>query len=192
MDDFMDGIRSEFARYRALAESALHRVDDAALHHRDGESCNSIAVVIQHLAGNLTSRFTDFLQSDGEKPWRDRDAEFREQHVSRAELLDRWRGGWSVLETALADLSIADLDRRVTIRGRAISVCGALLRSLAHTAYHVGQVVHMAKIRAGRDWQSLSIPMGASSTYNLAPDRELGSDHAVRLGFPPARPESEA
>lgn len=192
MHDYMDGIRSEFARYRALAESALHRVDDSSLHQRDGETCNSMAIVVQHLAGNLASRFTDFLSSDGEKPWRDRDAEFCEQGMSRADLLDRWRVGWGILEDALGRLSKADLDRQVTIRGQAISVCSALHRSLAHTAYHVGQVVHMAKMRSGRDWQSLSIPIGASSTYNLAPDRERRGDHAARLESPPTPTEFPA
>lgn len=181
MDDVLASIRAEYSRYRALAESALEQVDDAALHGCDRDGSNSIAIVMNHVGGNLASRFTEFLDSDGEKPWRDRDGEFLASPMSRSDLLVRWRSGWTALEGTLDALTDADLPRQVTIRGQPLSVCAALHRSLAHAAYHVGQIVHMAKARAGAAWRSLSIPPGGSAAYNAAPDRETGTAHATRI-----------
>ena len=125
-----------------------------------------------HIAGNLASRFTDFLTSDGEKPWRDRESEFARRTVTRDELGAKWEAGWSALLGALAGLDDAHLPATVTIRGVGLSVLEALHRSLSHTAYHVGQIVFLAKALRGGDWKWLTIPPGGSADYNTNPAHE--------------------
>ena len=179
MRSLIASVEGEYRRYKALGEGALNQLEDAQLAAASSGS-NSIATIVWHIAGNLKSRFTDFLTSDGEKPWRDRDSEFLARNVTRTELLAKWNDGWQVLFQALADLNDADLDRTVTIRGQPLSVAEALHRSVAHTSYHVGQVVYVAKGLRGTDWQYLSIPPGQSALYNNAPTlkgtpRSLGS-----------------
>ena len=173
-------IEGEFTRYKALAEGAMRQVSDSEL--IGAEAANSIAVIVQHLAGNFRSRFTDFLTADGEKPWRDRDREFEDRTVSRADLESQWEEGWRVLLGALADLSDADLGRNVVIRGQSFRVDEALLRSLAHASYHVGQIVYIAKAFRGAAWQSLSIPKGASAAFNAAPTGQRPGEHAAKIG----------
>lgn len=129
-------------------------------------------MIIRHVGGNLSSRFTDFLTTDGEKPWRHRDSEFEDKFQSRAELVAYWESNWRILFDTLANLVDCELERRVTIRGIGLSVSEALLRSLAHTAYHVGQIVYVAKVIRGSDWKNLSIAPGQSESYNRDPDRE--------------------
>ena len=148
----------------------------------DGAEANSIAIIVQHLAGNFRSRFTDFLTADGEKPWRDRDREFEDRTASRADLESQWEEGWRVLLGALADLSDADLGRHVVIRGQSFRVDEALLRSLAHASYHVGQIVYIAKAFRGAAWTSLSIPKGASAAFNAAPTGQRPGEHAEKIG----------
>lgn len=159
-------LRKLFAQYRDLGEKAMAQVPDADLHRMIGEDGNSIAVVMQHMAGNMRSRFTDFLTSDGEKPWRDREGEFTERASGRAELLADWESGWACFFAAMDALSDADLTRTVHIRGEAHTVQEALLRQLAHYAYHVGQIVLLARASVGRAWVSLSIPRGGSQAFN--------------------------
>ena len=151
-------IEAEFHRYKQLGERAIAQVPDDRLSRRSVDSDNSIPVICWHLSGNLRSRFTDFLTTDGEKPWRKRDEEFVERTVSRSELIERWNAGWAVLLATLSELDDADLERVVAIRGEEMRVHQALLRSLAHTSYHVGQVVYVAKSLTGSAFQSLSIP----------------------------------
>jgi len=158
-------IEGEYRRYKALGENAINQLPDAQLAEAAGAS-NSIATIVWHVAGNLASRFTDFLTSDGEKPWRDRDSEFLARHVNRAELQTKWEGGWRVLFATLSALSDADLAKTVTIRGQPHTVAEALHRSLAHTSYHVGQIVFVAKALRGADWRYLSIPPGQSSSIH--------------------------
>ena len=158
-------IEGEYRRYKSLGENAINQLPDAQLAEAAGSS-NSIATIVWHVAGNLTSRFTDFLTSDGEKPWRDRDSEFLACHVNRVELQGKWEGGWRVLFAALSALSDADLAKTVTIRGQPHTVAEALHRSLAHTSYHVGQIVFVAKALRGADWRYLSIPPGQSSSIH--------------------------
>jgi uncharacterized damage-inducible protein DinB len=177
----VESIRAEFSRYRGLAEAAIAQLDDADLVADTGEASNSIATICWHIAGNLRSRFTDFLTADGEKPWRKRDEEFERRMVTRDEVVARLYAGWTVLETALAGLTDDDLSRTITIRQQPMPVHEALHRSLAHTAYHVGQIVFMAKVRRGASWTSLSIPPGQSDAYNRNPGQEHGGDHAARL-----------
>ena len=154
-------LEAEYHRYKTLGENAVIQLPEAQLADAAGSS-NSIATIVWHLAGNLTSRFTDFLTSDGEKPWRDRDSEFLARQVKRKELQAKWEDGWRVLFAALSALTDADLAKTVTIRGQPHTVAEALHRSLAHTSYHVGQIVFVAKARRGADWRYLTIPPGQS------------------------------
>lgn len=167
-------IEAEYGRYSLLGERAMGQVEPEEIHERSGRG-NSIATIVWHLAGNLESRFTDFPRADGEKPWRDRDAEFEVRDVSAAEVTERWEEGWGVLFDALRGLTDEDLSAKVTIRGVPFRVDEALLRSLAHTAYHVGQIVLLAKALRGDEWEYLSIPPGGSKAYNANPVLEKSS-----------------
>ena len=181
MRNLVASIEAEYARYKTLAEKAITQIDDAALFRQGPGDANSIPVIVRHISGNLRSRFTDFLTSDGEKPWRDRDTEFEEPSWSRAELLDTWEAGWRVLFDAIRPLTDDDLSREVHIRGQALKVHEALHRSLAHASYHAGQIVYLAKAARGDDWVSLSIPKGRSQDYNQQPSRERPADQAAEL-----------
>jgi len=139
---------------------------------RGGANGNSIATIVWHMSGNFASRFTDFLGSDGEKPWRDREGEFQHRTVSREELRERWEQGWSVLLGSLAGLDDGQSQQMVKIRGVSLSVLEALHRSLAHASYHVGQIVFFAKEAQGGQWRYLSIPPGGSAAYNQSPVAE--------------------
>jgi hypothetical protein len=172
MTKIIESIRSEFLRYKGLGESAINQIDEAALSVDGPGGGSSIAVICWHISGNLQSRFRDFLTSDGEKPWRDREEEFRPRVVTRTELLSKWGQGWDALLGALANLTDEQLGRTVTIRGLPLRLDEALHRSLAHLSYHVGQIVYLAKSSRGTAWTSLSIPPGQSKTYNQAPTRE--------------------
>ena len=163
-------IEAEYRRYKALAEGAFDQLTDPQLVTAAGAS-NSIATIVWHVAGNLKSRFTDFLTSDGEKSWRDRDSEFLARDVTRAGLQTKWDDGWRVLFAALSDLTDADLERTVTIRGQPHTVAAALHRSVAHASYHVGQIVYVAKALRGADWLYLSIPPGQSAQYKAPVNR---------------------
>jgi hypothetical protein len=164
----IDSIRAEYLRYKSLAEGAIAQLGDDELARSAGDD-NSIVAICWHIAGNLRSRFTEFLTEDGEKPWRQREGEFDARHVTRDALLDTWTEGWTVLLKTLHTLTDADLARTVTIRQQPLLVHEALHRSLAHTAYHVGQIVYVAKSIRGASWRSLSIPRGASAAYSQAP-----------------------
>lgn len=166
MSSIVDSIRAEYLRYKTLAEGAIDQLDDSDLSGDGPDGGNSIAVLCWHIAGNLKSRFSDFLNSDGEKPWREREEEFRGRTVTRAELLEKWDDGWKTLLGALAELSDDDLRLTVTIRRQPLLVHEALHRSLSHVAYHIGQIVYVAKGFRGADWKYLSIPPGRSDTYN--------------------------
>jgi hypothetical protein len=181
MSHVVESIRGEFLRYKALAEGALRQVSDAELSLAGPEASNSLAVICWHVAGNLQSRFTDFLTSDGEKPWRHREEEFQARHVTHAELEAKWALGWGALQQALGALDDSHLSTVVTIRGQQMDVTQALLRALAHVSYHVGQIVYVAKAIRGGGWNYLSIPPGQSAAYNKAPRMELPTSHAAAL-----------
>ena len=174
-------LTAEFTRYKALAEAAIRQVNDEELTRADAGGSNSIQVLVRHLAGNLESRFADFRTSDGEKPWRDRDAEFEETPLTRTQLLEAWDMGWRALLTALAELTDDQLAATITIRRQPLRIDEALHRSLAHTAYHVGQIVYLAKAMRGDAWQCLSIPRGASRAHNQAARPEHAAAHAAHL-----------
>jgi hypothetical protein len=155
-----------FRYYKKLAERAMEQVTDAQLFAMLDEESNSIAIVVKHMAGNMRSRWTDFLTTDGEKPDRDRDSEFVDPPVTREALLQLWEAGWSHVFRALEPLSDADLGRTVMIRGEAHSVMQAINRQVAHYAHHVGQIVLLAKHFAHDSWQSLSVPRNRSAEFN--------------------------
>jgi hypothetical protein len=162
----------ECARYRSIGEKAIQQVSDESLNSVLGEDNNSIAMIVRHISGNLISRFTDFLNSDGEKPWRDRDSEFQDRHYDRLDVERMWAEGWQVLEAQLSELTEEQLQQRIYIRGLAWTVHGALCRSLAHVSYHVGQIVLLARILNDGNWKWLSIPKGQSREYNANPKKE--------------------
>ena len=163
--------RSEYARYRQIAEKAMRQMPDVLLNRVPAPDANSAAMIVRHMSGNFVSRFTNFLTDDGEKPDRNRDAEFEERTYARDEVEELWAKGFAVLDDALAPLGDADLGRTVTIRGQPMTVHAALARSLAHLSYHVGQIVLLARIYAAGPWESLSIPKGRSAQYNADPKR---------------------
>ena len=181
MPHVVESITAEYKRYKALADAALAQLDDEQLSVA-GPGDNSMAVLVWHVSGNLASRFSDFRTSDGEKPWRDRDDEFEPRTVTREELTTRWESGWQALYTALQDLTDADLDETVNVRGQALRIEQALLRSLAHTVYHVGQMLYLAKSLRGPTWKNLSIPRGGSKAYNESATKyETAAAHTAAL-----------
>lgn len=181
MTPHLEAIADEYTRYKALGEAAIAQLGDEELALTASDGGNSIIAIVWHLSGNLESRFTDFRTADGEKPWRDRDDEFVLRRVPKSELLEKWERGWRALLTAVGDLSDADLLQNVTIRRQQLRIDQALQRSLAHTAYHVGQIVFLAKqIRSG-GWKCLSIPLGGSAAHNARGADESAKAHAKML-----------
>jgi hypothetical protein len=176
--EFMSAIINAFEANRKLAERAIEQVSDEKLHIPLDANTNSIAVIMKHVGGNLLSRWTDFLTTDGEKPGRNRDDEFVDSFASRSEILQYWERGWSCLLATLKSLKPEDLERTVTIRGEPHSVPLALERSLAHTAYHMGQIVQVARIHAGDKWNTLTIPRGGSEQFNKSHWGQTGKSHS--------------
>lgn len=172
-DLFVQDIRIQARKLKELADKAISQIRDEDLTVVLDPESNSIAMIVQHLAGNLRSRWTDFLTSDGEKPNRDRDAEF-EAHdgATRAGLLAAWDEGWGCLFSTLDNLTAEDLGRTVTIRSEPHSVVQAVNRGLTHAAYHVGQIVLLAKHFASADWKTLSIPRKQSRQFTEAMRRQ--------------------
>lgn len=155
-----------FRYYKKLAERAMEQVTDEQLFLAENEECNSIALIVKHMVGNMRSRWTDFLTSDGEKANRNRDSEFIDPPATRAELMKVWDEGWACLFGALEPLGEEDLARTITIRGEAHSVMQAVNRQLAHYPYHVGQIVLLAKQFADEKWTALTVPRNKSTEFN--------------------------
>jgi hypothetical protein len=165
--------RRSFRGYKRMADTALAQLTDSNFFHFPDPESNSVALIVKHLAGNMRSRWRDFLTTDGEKPDRDRDQEFiTEGTLTRQELLRRWEEGFKILFDTLDTLSAEDLGRTVTIRGEPHTVLQAMNRSMMHTAYHVGQIVYLAKHLCGTDWKTLSIPRGKSAEFNSTKPEE--------------------
>ncbi len=171
---YIEDSRALFAQYKNLADRAIAQVSDEQLFAVLSPEANSIAIIVKHLAGNMISRWTDFLTSDGEKPPRHRDQEFENPPATRAELLALWESAWTALSSALDPLTAADLNRTITIRGEAHSVMQAINRQVAHYSMHTGQIILLAKHFAGPSWQTLSIARGASAEFN----RKVAAGHA--------------
>ncbi len=176
--EFIAAAVNAFEANKQLADRAIAQVPDERLRDALDEHTNSIAVIVKHVAGNLLSRWTDFLTTDGEKPDRDRDGEFVDTFGSRTEMLEHWERGWAQLFTTLASLTSHDLGKTVLIRGQPHSVPLALQRSLGHTCYHVGQIVQIARVQAGEQWQTLTIPKGGSQQFNENNWGQAGKSHS--------------
>jgi len=185
-------VEAEYRRYKSLGEGTFSQLEPRDLVARPTPESLSIAMIVWHVSGNLESRFTEFLTSDGEKPWRDRESEFAERRVSRKEMLAKWEKGWAVLFAALAELTDRELTRTVTIRGVAATVGEALERSLAHTSYHVGQITFLGKMLRRSEWKYLSIPPGKSAAYNANPTLEKGRAPAAPGAAPKNAPSKKA
>src|SRR5262245_41309968 len=181
MTTILSSITGEFRRYKALGDAALAQLRDNEFARTDGRAGNSAAVLVWHIGGNLRSRFTDFLTSDGEKPWRDRDEEFVPRTVTRLELMEKWNSGWNALFDALEPLTDDHLHQTISIRGQSFAVHDALHRALAHICYHVGQLVFLAKSYRGEEWRNLSIPLGKSEEANRNPGHQDPDSHAKML-----------
>lgn len=177
-DVFIAAIINAFEANKRLADRAVEQVPEDKLHVALDANTNCIAVIMKHVAGNLTSRWTGFLTTDGEKPGRNRDDEFVDTFRSRAELLDYWERGWACLWATLNALTPADCGRTVMIRGEPHTVPLALQRSLGHTCYHVGQIVQVARIHAGEKWTTLTISRGGSEQFNQANWGQAGKSHS--------------
>ncbi len=157
---------SLFHYYKKLAEGAMEQVSDEQLFTALDEEMNSIAIIVKHMAGNMRSRWTDFLTSDGEKPDRNRDSEFVAPPTTRQNLMQLWNEGWVLVFQALEPLTDSDLQRQVSIRGEPHSVMQAINRQIAHYAYHCGQIVFLAKHFKANDWKSLTVPRNRSAQFN--------------------------
>ena len=174
---YVEDVLAVFRYYKRLAERAMEQVTDEQIFAVIDKEANSIAVIVKHIAGNMRSRWTDFLTTDGEKPGRDRDGEFVEPPATREGLMAMWEDGWNRVFSAIEPLTDADLGRTVTIRGEAHSVMQAINRQLAHYPHHVGQIVLLAKHFGCDHWQSLSVPRNKSAEFNR---RVAAGEHSQR------------
>ena len=163
---YLPSVIQRFEQYKLLAEKAFEQTTDEKLFWQFNAESNSIAIIMKHLSGNMLSRFTDFLSTDGEKKWRKRDAEFENTLLTKDELLQQWNAGWQCLFQALNALSEQDLGKEIFIRNQSHSVMDAINRQLAHYSYHIGQIVFIAKLLNDNSWKSLSIPKGKSDEFN--------------------------
>ena len=166
MTSYLTSAQRQFRYYKSLGDKAMAQVPDEALLRQPDAESNSIAIIAKHLWGNMLSRWTDFLTSDGEKPWRQRDAEFETDWADRPTLLAHWEAGWDCLFHALDGLTDADLERLIYIRNEGHTVMEAINRQLCHYAYHVGQIVYIAKMAKSTQWQTLSIARNKSVAFN--------------------------
>ncbi|MFS0839721.1 DUF1572 family protein [Paenibacillus sp. 1P03SA] len=163
---YLESVRKQFLYYKTLGEKAMDQLEPEQLFTAYNEDTNSIAAVVSHLAGNMLSRWTDFLTTDGEKDWRDRDAEFARSLSDQEQLLEKWNEGWNCLFHALDSLNPDQLEQIVYIRNEGHTVIEAINRQLAHYPYHVGQIVYAAKLLKKEEWNSLSIPRNKSAQFN--------------------------
>ncbi|MCW3126127.1 MAG: hypothetical protein JWO03_1785 [Bacteroidetes bacterium] len=164
--DYLTSTRKLFEYYKELGEKTFNQIPDEGLFWQYNEQSNSIAIVVSHLSGNMLSRWTDFLTTDGEKEWRNRDAEFEPVLKTKEEVIDAWQRGWVCLFAALDSLTTDDLGKTIYIRNMGQTVTDAINRQLAHYPYHIGQIVFIGKMINGENWKSLSIPKGNSKSYN--------------------------
>lgn len=164
--NFLQSTIKLFNYYKSLGERTFDQLSDEELQWRPNEASNSIALIVHHLSGNMLSRWTDFLTSDGEKTWRNREAEFEIGYVHRGSMIDAWNKGWSCLLSTLQELRPEDIEKIIYIRNEGQTVLEAIHRQLAHYASHVGQIMFIGKQIKGANWISLSIPKGGSKEFN--------------------------
>lgn len=165
-ENFLESSKKLFRYYKGLAEKAIDQLTDAQVLQKPNDASNSIALIVHHISGNMLSRFTDFLTTDGEKPWRNRESEFDEAYPDKKAMMEAWEKGWSCLFAAIEPLKPEDISKIIYIRNEGQTVLEALQRQLAHYSHHIGQILYQAKILKGDDFKSLSIPKGGSSDFN--------------------------
>lgn len=163
---FLESAIKRLSYYKELGDKTFEQLNEDDLHFKPNAESNSIAVIIKHVAGNMLSRWTDFLNTDGEKEWRNRDVEFEEQLHTKQQLLDLWQKGWDCCLTSINSLTEDDLTKTIYIRSEHLLVVDAINRQLAHYPYHVGQIIYLAKIIKNNSWQNLSIAKGNSEQFN--------------------------
>lgn len=163
---YLNSTKKQFEYYRSLGEKTFDQLDEKDLFWQYNDASNSIAIIVKHLWGNMRSRWTDFLTSDGEKEWRDRDSEFETALTSKEELLRKWDDGWNCLFDALESINEDNFDTKIYIRNQEHSIIEAINRQMAHYAYHVGQIVYIGRMIKGAEWKSLTIPKGRSEEFN--------------------------
>jgi hypothetical protein len=180
LENYLDSVKKQFLYYKNLGDQTFKQLKEEAYYKQPNDDSNGIAVIIQHLHGNMLSRWTDFLTTDGEKEWRQRDTEFENQTLTPAQLLEMWEKGWACLFSALNQLTDQDLEKIIYIRNQGHTVMEAINRQLAHYPYHVGQIVFLGKMYSTQSWESLSIPKGNSGTYNAAKfSQEKSKQHFI-------------
>jgi hypothetical protein len=165
--DYLESVKKQFEYYKILGEKTFSQLSDEQLFWQYNSESNSIAIIVHHLWGNMMSRWTDFLTTDGEKDWRNRDTEFEQTITTREMMLSKWEEGWQCLFNALNSLTQSDLDKIIYIRNMGHTILEAIDRQLAHYPYHIGQIVFIGKMMCDNNWQSLSIPKGTSKSYNV-------------------------
>ncbi len=163
--EYLRIVKERFNSVKTLGDKTLNQLTEEEIHWNYNNESNSVAVIVKHLSGNMVSRWSDFLTSDGEKDYRNRDGEFIDDITTKAELITVWERGWKVLIDTLTDLTEQDLLKSINIRGESHLVLEAIERQMAHYAYHVGQIVYIGKQIKDKDWKSLSIPIGKSEDY---------------------------
>jgi len=166
MTSYFSSAIKEFRRYEKIGRMTMEQLSDRDLFYEPGEGVNSIAVIVKHLHGNMKSRWTDFLDTDGEKEWRERDGEFEDTLKTREEINKLWENGWNLVFKEMEKLRESVPEQKVIIRGEEHTIVEAVNRQLCHYAYHAGQMAQIGKIRLGEKWESLSIPRGKSKEYN--------------------------
>lgn len=164
--EYLNSVRKQFEYYKSVGEKTFDQLNDEDLFWQYNDESNSIAIMVNHLWGNMKSRWTDFLTSDGEKEWRNRDQEFEPVIQSREELIEKWLDGWKCLFDALDTLHGENFNTKVYIRNQEHSVIDAVNRQLAHYTYHIGQIVYVGRMMKGGEWKSLTIPKGKSTEFN--------------------------
>lgn len=164
--EFLESVKKRFKEYKVLGDKTFAQLNDEEMHFHPNEASNSIAVIIQHMHGNMLSRWTNFLTEDGEKEWRKRDEEFENLKHTKKELVELWEAGWKVFLDTLSSLEEGDLLKTITIRSQPLSVIDAIHRQMAHYSYHVGQIVYLGRWVRSSEWQTLSIPKGQSQEVN--------------------------
>ncbi len=167
-ENYLTSVRKQFEYYKLLGDRSFDQLTEEDLFWQFNPESNSVAIIVKHLWGNMLSRWTNFLEEDGEKEWRNREGEFEADIKSRAEMVAKWEEGWSCLFGALETVNVENFGQTIYIRNMGHTIVEAINRQLAHYSYHIGQMVYIARMLKGKDWQSLSIPKGGSVAYNTS------------------------
>lgn len=167
VDSYLANVKKQFQSYKEVAEKTIDQLEEQDLYWKYNEASNNIASIMIHLSENMLSRWTDFLESDGEKPWRDRESEFEVQGLSISALKERWESGWTCLFSAIDMMNETNFDKPILIRNKKVKIIESLTRQIAHYPYHIGQIAFIGKMILNGKWDSPSIPKGESKAYIL-------------------------